>query len=173
MDILEMFRERAEIAKEIGRFKEEKSLPVRIRNREKEILKTIPESDSLSRAIISSLFEFTIVNEVLKPDSAGISRSQTVELSGNTENLQLLAGLIISSPGVEVYSETPLPDMLSLGIQSNGGHIIPDGIEKPDLILGIDHTGDCGIIIRAPGTMVIDTKCLVSPKAKRILVKRN
>lgn len=171
-EILNLFRKRSQIARQIGALKEKKSLPVRIRQREKEIINAIPEADLLSRAIISSLFEFTIINENENKNGNPYG-DETISLSGKPEHLQLLAGLIVSAPGVEVYAEKPIPDTLSSGIQSNGGHLVLGELKDPDLVVGIDHDGACSIRISSSGTMSIDIGCLVSPKARRIVVRQH
>lgn len=171
-NLVELFRERARLAKEIGQFKEEKSMPIRIRQRERELLASIPEMDGISRSIISSLFEFTIVNETGQEENNTNLSGKTIALSGDLEHLQLLAGLAVSSPGVEVYSRESLPEALKVGIQANGAHIVVDDLHEPDLILGLGVEEVCGILIDCRGTLTIGLDCLKSPKPMKILVKQ-
>lgn len=171
-NLMELFRERATIAKEIGQFKEENSIPIRIRQRERELLESFPDLDDMSRSIISSLFEFTIVNESSSIKGNDALSGKSLVLSGETGQLQLLAGLFISAPGVEVYSPVPLPDSIKTGIQAKGGHIVVGDLDLPDLVVGLDSRETCGIMIDSSGIMRIELDGLKSQKPKRILVKQ-
>lgn len=171
--ILGLFRERVNIARDIGQAKQENSIPIRIRKREDELIESIPDLDVLSRSIISSLFEFTIINEQWEaPEITGMEESFLL-LSGKIEHLQLMAGLIMSAPGVEVYSGKPLPGLLVQGIQANGAHVVVGEYPEPDLIVGIDCEATGGIMLSSNGTLKIAIQCLKSPKPVRILVKQH
>lgn len=169
--LIGLFRERVTLAREIGKIKEENSIPIRIRQRERELLDSVRDMDEVSRSIISSLFEFTIVNESSLEGNSRLSE-KSLELSGEKGQLMLLAGLLISSPGVEAYTLDQLPEPLELGIQANGGHIVFDDIENPDLVVGIGIMVPCGVAIDCSGTMRIDIHCLKSPKPRKILVRQ-
>lgn len=171
-NLVALFRERADIAKEIGQVKEENSIPIRIREREKEILDSLPELDVLSKSIISSLFEFTIANEHVHAGKMVNPILGSLSLSGEPRELLLLAGLLISAPGVEVYNERPLPGPLELGIQANGGHVVHEELPEPDMVVGLDIDEPCGIMVCSAGTININMACLRSPRALRILVKQ-
>ena len=171
-NLLDLFRERAEIAREIGLIKEANSIPIRIRERENEILNSTPGLDGLSRSIISSLFEFTIANERTDPEEKASLAHGILALSGEVGQLQLLAGLLMSSPGVEVYSSRPMPGPLELGIQAKGGHVVPEQLHEPEMVVGLDVDEPCGILISSMGTIRINLACLKPPRALRILVKQ-
>ncbi len=171
-NLIALFRERAELAREIGQIKEANSIPIRIREREREILDSLPDIDSLSKAIISSLFEFTITNEQVQTGKKPGLVQENLTLSGEHEQLQLLSGLLISAPGVEVYSKLPLPGPLELGIQANGGHVVREELPEPDMVVGLDIDEPCGILVSSKGNIRINMACLKSPRALRILVKQ-
>ncbi len=172
-NLMDLFRERATLAREIGHFKEENSIPIRIRQREKELLDSLRDLDEVSRSIISSLFEFTIVNESLSLEGNSRISEKSIELSGEKGQIMLLAGLLISSPGVEIYTSAQIPEPLKIGIQANGGHIIFENIEDPDLVVGIGIKQPCGVAIDSSGTMRLDIDCLKSPKPRKIVVRQH
>lgn len=171
-DIVKLFRDRVSIAEEIGKLKEEHSIPIRIRDREQELLLSMGISDRISRSIISSLFEFTIVNESEEENHPGLPDGKELVLEGTVEQLELLAGFLISSPGMEVYSSSPLPGPLKTGLQSRGAHIISGDVPDPDLVIGIGGLEGCGISIGINGILRIRSDCLFTKRPSRILVKR-
>lgn len=134
-NLVDLFRERAELAREIGRVKREAGLPSRIREREETVLEGLGELDPFSRSIMSSLFEFSIINE---HDGGFVSSQNTLEehrftLAGSRNDLEFLSGYLISRPGVDVFSENPLPEAFIEGVQANGGHIIKGDHSNPDI----------------------------------------
>ena len=172
-NLMGLFRERATLAKEIGQFKGENSIPIRIRQRERELLESLRDLDELSRSIVSSLFEFTIVNESASLEGHSHIGEKSLKLTGEKGQLMLLAGLLISSPGVEAYTSAQLPEPLKIGIQANGGHIVFEEIGDPDLVVGIGIKEPCGVAIDSSGTMQIDIDCFKSPKPRKILVRQH
>lgn len=148
--IIHLFRERAKLAREIGRIKEGIGLPRRIRERELAILESMDGVDDFSKAIISSLFEYSIMNEGTPTASmmSSNARNGTIRLHGERRHLELMAGLIVSGPGVEVYAHGNLPEALSAGLQARGAHII-DGVgDSADITICLTHNGEkCDISI--------------------------
>lgn len=171
-EILTLFRERADIARDIGQFKVSNSMPLRIREREHELLNSMAGMDPVSRSIISSLFEFTIANEEKKGQNIKGQNEETIELHGQIQHLGLLAGLMISAPGVEVYSRAPLPPYLMMGIQANGAHLILEEFDEPDVVVGIDLNEQCGLVLDSRGVLRARLDCLMPPRALRVLVKQ-
>lgn len=142
--LIDLFRERADLAREIGEVKRELGLPSRIREREESVLNGLGAMDTFSRSIISSLFEFSILNEDRNHRSASRVKleDQLFSVSGSREELEILAGLLISRPGVDVYSELELPTSMEQGIQVNGGHVIMGEHDSPDITVCLDGNND-------------------------------
>lgn len=159
--LIELFRERASIAKEIGHIKKQLGLPPRIREREEAVMRNIPNLDSFSRSIISSLFEFSIVNESVDParsDTSGFNNriTKNVDISGPRKDLEFFAGLLVSGPGVEVYADRDLPETIEKGLRLNGSHIIHSSHPAPDITICLGRDGsDCDILVTEPDRMQI------------------
>ncbi len=160
-NLVDLFRERALLAQEIGRVKREAGLPPRIREREEAVLEGLGGMDRLSRSIMSSLFEFSIINE---HDSTYIDARHNLEgrefiIHGPRPNLELLAGLLLSRPGVDFYSGKPLPEALEAGIQVNGGHIIFGEPKEPDITVCLGENEEtCDFRITGSGEMHFSLK---------------
>lgn len=155
-NLIELFHERATLAREIGTIKKELGLPARIREREEFVLEDLGDMDPLSRSIISSLFEYSIINEDNDPGNSRMENFevQRFSVSGAKSDLELFAGLLISKPGVDFYSVDKLPEALSEGIQVNGGHIIVGECSDPDIILCLGpQRGKCDFSISDGGEM--------------------
>lgn len=155
-NLIGLFRERAFLAKEIGRVKRENGLPPRIREREEEVLEGLGDMDNLSRSIMSSLFEFSIINEHEGDSREARSLLEKSEfcVRGSTNDLETLAGLLISRPGVDVYADKTLPENFKEGIQANGGHIISGEHSNPDITLCLGVVQDtCDFSISRDGEM--------------------
>ncbi len=171
-NIVKLFRERAALAREIGIVKKDAGLPSRIREREEAILEGLGDMDPFSRSIMSSLFEFSIINE--HDDQIGSSRSTLEDreftVGGPRNDLELLAGLLVSRPGVDVYSERLLPESFVEGVQANGGHIIRGNGVKPDITVCLgDNNGDCDFAVTGDGEMHFRLKFPV--KAGDVIVR--
>ena len=158
-EIISLFRQRAELAKRIGVIKRELGLPSRIRERETEVLKELDESDYFGRSILLSLFEFTIANEEVT-DNLPASRSigEPVRIRGAQDSIQFIAGLLISRPGIEVYSTVELPEHLKEGIQAYGSHIVHGETDQPDLRVCLwKKDSNCDIAISRDGELSVFT----------------
>lgn len=156
--LIDLFRERATIAREIGDIKKELGLPPRIREREEAVMNSLRDLDSVSRSIISSLFEFSIVNETSSPANGHPSHTgrDRMKITGPTKDLEFLAGLIVSRPGVEVYSDATLPDSIERGFQLNGAHIIHASHPVSDItICLLEDSKDCDIFVSRSDEMHI------------------
>lgn len=170
--LIGLFRERANLAREIGLVKKELGLPSRIREREEFVLDDLGDMDSISRSIISSLFEYSIVNEENERNHSVKKdlENQEYSISGSRSELELFAGLMISRPGVDVYSKRKLPETLSEGIQVNGGHIIMGECEKPDITICLGSQDQkCDFAISDGGKMTFSLKFPI--KSGDVLVK--
>ena len=158
-EIISLFRQRAELAKRIGVIKRELGLPSRIRERETEVLKELDESDYFGRSILLSLFEFTITNEEVA-DNVPASRNlgEPVRIRGTQDSIQFIAGLLISRPGIEVYSTVELPEHLKEGIQAYGSHIVHGETDQPDLRVCLwKKDSNCDIAISRDGELSVFT----------------
>ena len=172
--IVRLFRQRSQLAREIGDLKKELGLPPRIREREESVLDALGEMDPFSKSIVSSLFEYSIVNEINNSHRAGYleSEERNITVKGPRSSLELLTGLLIAKPGTQVYSETKLPPSLEEGIQVNGGHIIRGNQSDPDLTVCLNEGGEeCDIVISGSDELSIN---LVLPlnHAERIVKVR-
>ena len=148
--LIQLFRERARLAREIGRLKSDMGLPSRIRGREEEVLNKLEDMDPFSKAIISALFEYSIVNE--DRSSSGTeafeNEADEIKISGPRKHLEFLAGMLVSRPGVEVYTTGNLPDSIINGLQLNGAHIIEGNASDPDITICLEKGGkECDIFI--------------------------
>lgn len=156
--LIDLFRERATIAREIGDLKKELGLPPRIREREEAVIKNISDLDAVSKSIISSLFEFSIVNETSTLEDGKMTNSEDnrIKISGPTNDLQFLAGLMVSRPGVEIYSDKALPESIERGLQLNGAHIIHGRDIISDITICLRKDGpDCDIFVSQSAEMHI------------------
>ena len=171
LDIVDLFLQRSALARRIGELKEENSIPIRIRKRENELLGSLSGLNELSRAIISTLFEFTITNEESKTNSAGRKNDGTIELDGSQEALEIVSGLLFASPGVEVYCSTALPTHLEWALQAKGAHIIFEETSDPDLTIGIGIDDECGVVISNNGKLKINSSFLGRPGPLKIQVR--
>lgn len=156
--LIRLFRERASLAREIGELKKDMGLPPRIRERENTVIESMPELDTISKSIMSALFEFSIVNEMEHSEKViqGSSRAERIGVSGSWDELNFLAGLMVSRPGVEVYAEKSLPPAIERGLQTNGAHIIHDKCDAPDITICLQKDGeDCDISLSGQGSMYI------------------
>lgn len=156
--LLQLFRERAALARQIGSIKKELGLPPRIREREEEVMGKLEGMDPFSRSIMSALFEFSIMNEEARTPIATkfLEGGEGVKLNGTREHLEFLAGILFSRPGVEVYSERKLPEALAAGFQLKGAHIVGKGTEDPDLVICLDKAGEsCDISLTEQGEIFL------------------
>ncbi len=155
--IINLFRQRSQLAREIGDLKRELGLSPRIREREESVLDALGDMDIFSKSIISSLFEFSIVNEIHNHGSvnSGIE-NRMISVRGTRNNLEFLAGFLITKPGTQVYSEGKLPLALEEGIQLNGGHIVQGNHSEPDLTICLNGIGkECDIAISESSEMTL------------------
>lgn len=154
--LVELFRERANLAREIGRVKRDAGLPSRIREREEAVLEGLGELDSFSRSIMSSLFEFSITNEHEdeRRSAKSLLDGREFTIKGTGEELELLAGLLVSRPGVDFYSERALPETFEEAVQVNGGHIVIGSHMNPDITICLGgNVGGCDFAITRSGEM--------------------
>ncbi len=158
-EIIGLFKQRAELAKRIGIIKRELGLPSRIRERETEVMKEFDDSDYFGRSILLSLFEFTIANEeAIDNESTSRNNREPVKVRGAQDSIQFIAGLLISRPGIEVYSTVELPEHLKQGIQAYGSHIVHGDIDQPDLRVCLwKKNSSCDIAISRDGELSIFT----------------
>ncbi|MCL6089622.1 MAG: chorismate mutase [Candidatus Thermoplasmatota archaeon] len=158
-EIVSLFKQRAELAKRIGIIKRELGLPSRIRERETEVMKEFDDSDYFGRSILLSLFEFTIANEeAIDIVSTSGNNGEPVKVRGAQDSIQFIAGLLISRPGIEVYSTVELPEHLKKGIQAYGSHIVHGDIDQPDLRVCLwKKDNSCDIAISRDGELSIFT----------------
>ncbi len=173
--IIGLFHQRAELAREIGELKRELGLPPRIREREEHVLNSLGEMDPVSKAIITSLFEFSIVNETKQEKGREdvSAEPHKINVTGPRKNLELLAGLLISRPGTEVYSASRLPIALEKGIQINGGHIVSGDHSEPDLTICLERDGsDCDILISAENKMLMRLQFPLTPVERIVKVRQ-
>lgn len=173
--IIDLFRERAELAKQIGRIKKEIGLPARIREREEDVMVKMGDMDQLSRSIISSLFEFSILNEGEKgpDDSDFLVESEEVKLSGPRKFLEFIAGLLFSGPGVEVYAESELPSPILTGLQMKGAHIIYGSTQGSDMEICLQGNGEnCNVWLSESGELHLRTMPPVNDRILRIRVRQ-
>ncbi len=128
LQIIELVRDRLRLAEEIGREKELLGMPPRNRERELEVLRSIPELGEIEKSILNMIFELTILNETSDkprlqlPDSPGADGSDIV-LTGPENLLMYSMGLIVSFPGFELRDRIGIPENLALGVIQRGGHI--------------------------------------------------
>lgn len=128
LQIIELVRERIRLAEEIGREKDTLGLPLRNRQRELEVLDSIPSLGEIEKSILNMIFEITILNEsnerpmISLPESDGEGRDEVV-LTGPENLLQYSLGLIASHPGLELRDNAGIPENLALGVIQGGGHI--------------------------------------------------
>lgn len=171
-NLVELFRERAVLAREIGKVKRDAGLPSRIREREETVLEGLGDMDAFSRSIMSSLFEFSIINEHDGENGQSKTNLEGREFTvgGSKNDLEMLAGLLISKPGVDVYSESPLPEAFVEGVQANGGHIIIGNHTDPDITICLgDNSGQCDFSVT--GGEVMRFKLKLPVKAGDVTVQ--
>lgn len=128
LQIIELVRERLKLAEEIGREKEALGMSPRNREREMEVIRSIPGLGDIEKSVLNMIFELTILNEVKeKPQVSlvkdAVRRNREMVLSGPDELLSYSMGLIVSFPGFELRDRIGVPENLALGVIQRGGHI--------------------------------------------------
>jgi len=155
ISLLELFGERIELARKISSVKYLQSSDFRDRDQEMNVLRSLENITPVERRILNMIFEFTISAErfvYTNPKRINIP----MKISGDVDSLLCLAGMIISSPGVEIHITGDLPVCMENSIISRGGHIIKGTTESADLRLCIQKKCDgCDVFISGDGTLEI------------------
>lgn len=171
--LIRLFRERSALAREIGGIKRNLGLPSRIRDREEAVMEGLSGMDQFSRSIISALFEYSIVNETSShgQDKDSSLSDNEITISGPTRHLEFLAGLLVSRPGVEVYTNHRLPFSMENGLQINGAHIIEGSHNDPDITICLQKGGgECDIFISSDNEMHMKLMFPISPNASVVRI---
>ncbi|AKA48823.1 hypothetical protein IX51_06570 [uncultured archaeon] len=128
LQIIDLVRERIKLAAEIGKEKDMLGMSPRNRQRELEVLNSIPELGEIEKSVLNMIFELTILNEVSQRPEVSVPESHgenggSIVLSGPDGLLAYSMGLIVSFPGFELKDTAGIPENLALGVVQRGGHI--------------------------------------------------
>lgn len=128
VQIIDLVRERIRLAEMIGREKESLGIPLRNRERELEIIDSIPELGDIEKTVLNMIFELTIQNEAserpkIRLHDSNEEKEEEIVLAGPDGLLHYSMGLLISHPGFELRDMVGVPENLALGVVQRGGHI--------------------------------------------------
>lgn len=160
--ILDLLEKRRILAGKIGDLKNSEGMSVRNREREIDILKTLP-SDAFEESILNILFEFSIhYEEKIHFDWVNYSEEKNgvryIKYAGKYENLIFLLSKILN-PGSVIACH----DRMVSGIMALAGHHIIDTIDNPDLIIKLNTDLNQDIMINND-IMLISEKFMENKK---------
>ena len=167
--ILDMVRERRRIARVIAAQKLVPGFPVRDRDRELAVLSELGEIREEDHGFLSMLFEYTIQEELAEQvrlsdlameDNPAVPRT----IRGEFRILSFIAGLLMSSPGVEFDSEIRNESLFD-GIAVHGGHIISKTESESEQSFCIASGGKCLVEVKNSGVMKIGEYSLTRRQA--------
>lgn len=142
LQILDLVKERMTIAGEISIEKRNLNMSPRNREREIEILESIPGLDEHQKAVLNMLFEITVLHQLeaspkLVLQKSEIDTEENLTIHGPKGILSYCLGLLISSPGFQLDSQECRNQNLSLGVIHRGGHVTQESSDE----------GDCGLVL--------------------------
>ncbi len=153
--LLELFRERIRLARKISSVKYQHGGELRDRDQELNVMRSLNNVSYVERRILNMIFEFTISVErsvYTNPEPINLP----LRINGDVSSLLCVVGLMISSPGVEIYSIKDLPACMENSILSRGGHIVKGTPDLADLRVCIRKKCDiCDVKISGDGTLEI------------------
>lgn len=161
--MVKLFRERKELAEEIGRLKQTMNLRIRDKVRENEVLENIPDLNPIEIRLMRMVFEMTISGEFLnigvKAATSIEQNSGAVNIQSDFESLCMITGLLASSPGIEILSEKDLPVILSNALTWRGAHLVSQSEGETDykICLG-GQSQECAIELTNNGALNVKTE---------------
>ena len=134
-EVINVLNKRKELSQSIGKLKSILGIDVRDYQREREVFNNLEFDDITSRAIVNLLFELSIQSQrplisSIKWKELRVLGKEFNILTGSSDFVLIMAGLIASKPGGVVYTMNPLPNMLELGLILGGSHIINSEAES-------------------------------------------
>ncbi len=155
--LLSVMTERQLLAREIMELKEKLKLPLRDREQEKSVLSMMNASGARERSLMNLIFEYTICAE---ENVSGRRREiepgheNFAEIHGKLPFLNYIAGLLVSSPGREVYCSSEPAKAISDGIIDGGGHIIMEKRGNAGMTACIGfHDERCDLSVSGDGVL--------------------
>ncbi len=149
VQILELVRERMELAQAVGQQKRSMNMPMRNRERELEIIGNLGNLDDNQKSILNMLFEITVLQQLEGIEEPVIDPSDRdqegfMEIRGSPGLLSYFLGLVVSSPGFRLDLHDSGDRNLALGAIQRGGHVTGEVAEEDVQRFGLmNPEGEC------------------------------
>ncbi len=154
LQMIELLRNRKNIAARIGKIKEEKCIDIRNREQEIKILKKLG-NDGFTETVLNLLFEYSIHFENHKEFKINIDYNKKLNgknyflIECSRQNSLFILPFVLNPGSVIACENGEISDILS----SSGHHIINNRIENEDITVSIsNNAGD--IIIDSHGILI-------------------
>lgn len=146
-DLLSLFKERVEIAKEIGVVKKSHEIKIRDRTRELQVIDDLGISDPIEERFLNLLFELTILAELHLGDSPDYNPGS------NEDKLQEMLAETICSPGDMIFMSSNADVPFVRKAVRMGAHLIEEETCSFDEDVGIRFHGNNTTISISNGSL--------------------